>query len=143
MRGIVSLGFTFVAGYAPSITDRGNAVVTEERCLTRLLADTPSETDSFGSHERVARAIGEVVQTESGGRAIGLEGGWGLVNPRLLGSPPKNWLKRKIATTRLPCSISGLTKMIRFAARSWKTSSDAPKSLDGSKRTNGTADYLN
>ena len=49
----------------------------EERCPTRLLADTPAEADAFGSHERVARAIAEVIQTESGGKAIGLEGGWG------------------------------------------------------------------
>ena len=49
----------------------------QERCPTRLLPDTPAETDAFGSHERVARSIAEVVQTESGGKAIGLEGGWG------------------------------------------------------------------
>ena len=49
----------------------------KERCPTKLLADTPAETDAFGSHERVARSIAEVVQTESGGKAIGLEGGWG------------------------------------------------------------------
>ena len=52
-------------------------MATEERCHTTLIADTPAETDAFGSHERVARAIAEVVQTESGGKAIGLEGGWG------------------------------------------------------------------
>ena len=49
----------------------------EVRCSTRLLPDTPADTDSFGSHERVAHSIAEVVQTESGGKAIGLEGGWG------------------------------------------------------------------
>ena len=49
----------------------------EERCPTKLLADTPSEIDSFGGHERIAHAISEVVQTERGGKSIGLEGGWG------------------------------------------------------------------
>ena len=49
----------------------------EKRCPTILLADTPAEADAFGGHERVARAIAEVVQTEGGGRSIGLEGGWG------------------------------------------------------------------
>ena len=49
----------------------------QERCPTRLLPDTPADTDSFGSHERVAHSIAEVVQTERGGKAIGLEGGWG------------------------------------------------------------------
>ena len=49
----------------------------QERCETRLLPDTPADADAFGSHERVARSIVEVVETESGGKAIGLEGGWG------------------------------------------------------------------
>ena len=48
-----------------------------KRCETRLLPDSPADTDSFGSHDRVARSIAEVVETESGGKAIGLEGGWG------------------------------------------------------------------
>ncbi len=52
-------------------------MATKERCLTRLLSDTPAETDAFGSHEKVARSIAEVVDTECGGKAIGLEGGWG------------------------------------------------------------------
>ena len=49
----------------------------EERCRTNLLADTPAEADAFGGHEQVARSIAEVVLNESGGKAIGLEGGWG------------------------------------------------------------------
>ena len=52
-------------------------MAAEEHCTTRLLTDTPAENDAFGGHERVARSIVEVVQTEAGGRAIGLEGGWG------------------------------------------------------------------
>ena len=49
----------------------------QKRCETRLLPDTPADADAFGSHERVADSIAEVVETESGGKAIGLEGGWG------------------------------------------------------------------
>ena len=49
----------------------------QKRCETRLLPDIPADTDAFGSHERVAGSIAEVVETESGGKAIGLEGGWG------------------------------------------------------------------
>ena len=49
----------------------------EERCPTKLLDDTPADTDDFGGHESVARSIAEIVQTEAGGKAIGLEGGWG------------------------------------------------------------------
>ncbi len=52
-------------------------MTTKERCPTSLLADTPAETDVFGGHENVASSIAEVVLTESGGKAIGLEGGWG------------------------------------------------------------------
>ena len=48
-----------------------------KRRVTRLLPDSPADADAFGSHERVADSIAEVVQTESGGKAIGLEGGWG------------------------------------------------------------------
>ena len=49
----------------------------EERCPTKLLDDTPADTDDFGGHESVARSIAELVRTEAGGKAIGLEGGWG------------------------------------------------------------------
>ena len=52
-------------------------MTTEERCPTRLLADLRAEKDAFGSHERVAQSIAEIVQTEDGGRTIGLEGDWG------------------------------------------------------------------
>ena len=52
-------------------------MVNQERCPTVLLTDTPSDVDAFGGHERVADSIAEVVQTEVGGRSIGLEGGWG------------------------------------------------------------------
>ena len=49
----------------------------EERCPTKLLTDRPAEVDEFGGHDRVAQAVVEVLQTETGGRSIGLEGGWG------------------------------------------------------------------
>lgn len=46
-------------------------------CPTKLLADTPSLHDQFGSHERVAKAITQLVLTEEGGKCVGLEGSWG------------------------------------------------------------------
>ena len=49
----------------------------EKRCPTKLLDDTPAETDEFGGHESVARSIAEVIRTEPGGKALGLEGGLG------------------------------------------------------------------
>ena len=46
-------------------------------CPTNLISDKPTEEDAFGGHESVARSIAEVLQTEDGGKSIGLEGGWG------------------------------------------------------------------
>ena len=45
---------------------------------TRLLADEPALEDTFGGpHERLATAIADLIGNEDGGKAIGLEGGWG------------------------------------------------------------------
>ncbi len=57
----------------------------QKECPTRLLEDTPAEDDllafsgDIGPHARVAQAIAEVIVSpyESGGKMIGLEGGWG------------------------------------------------------------------
>ncbi|HXS18512.1 MAG TPA: P-loop NTPase fold protein, partial [Polyangiaceae bacterium] len=46
-------------------------------CQTRLLKDEPVKEDKFGSHQRVAQAIAELLKSEEGGRAIGIEGAWG------------------------------------------------------------------
>lgn len=46
-------------------------------CPTRLIADSPAETDAFGSHERVAQAIADLVLNEEGGKSIALAGPWG------------------------------------------------------------------
>jgi len=54
-------------------------------CQTRLIEDIPSDEDQFassggvGPHERIAKAIADIVLSpeESGGKMIGLEGGWG------------------------------------------------------------------
>ena len=64
-------------------------MATNERCPTWLVADTPAETDAFGGHERVARSIAEVVQTETGGRSIGLEGEWGSGKSTIVGLTAK------------------------------------------------------
>ena len=53
------------------------------KCPTYLLDDTPPPEDQLafhgeGSHERVARAMADLIQSsEPGGKLIGLEGGWG------------------------------------------------------------------
>ncbi|MEA2711337.1 MAG: hypothetical protein QOF78_3938, partial [Phycisphaerales bacterium] len=42
-----------------------------------LLDDLPATTDAFGGHLRVSEAIWQLVDRESGGKAIALEGSWG------------------------------------------------------------------
>ena len=46
-------------------------------CPTRTLDDQPVTNDEFGSHAPIAQAIFEMVRTETGGKAIALEGVWG------------------------------------------------------------------
>lgn len=41
------------------------------------LRDEPAKSDLFGGHDRIAGAIAELVESEPGGRTIGLEGPWG------------------------------------------------------------------
>jgi KAP family P-loop domain len=49
----------------------------EEKRPTFLLDDSPAEADAFGTHERLAKAILELVENAPGGRAIALVGSWG------------------------------------------------------------------
>ncbi len=46
-------------------------------CRTKLISDAPASSDAFGSHQRIATALAELIRAERGGKAIGLEGGWG------------------------------------------------------------------
>jgi predicted transcriptional regulator len=46
-------------------------------CPTKLLDDLPADRDEFGSHQKVADAIAELVRNEEGGKAIALIGPWG------------------------------------------------------------------
>lgn len=46
-------------------------------CPTRLITDTPSDADAFGGHSRVASALRQLLQNESGAKAVALEGRWG------------------------------------------------------------------
>lgn len=59
--------------------------MSNSECPTFLIEDKPSEIDSlakhgdFGPHSRVATAIASLIKNpkETGGKVIGLEGGWG------------------------------------------------------------------
>lgn len=48
-----------------------------QTCKTVLLSDEPAATDWFGSHEKLAVALADLISNESGGRAIALTGSWG------------------------------------------------------------------
>lgn len=59
-------------------------MIEEHDCPTKLVEDTPAIEDAFGldtpcgPHDRVARAITDLIQSvEPGGKVIGLEGSWG------------------------------------------------------------------
>ena len=52
-------------------------MVKRSKCRTGLISDLPADEDAFGSHDRVADTIADLVRSEPGGRSIGLEGGWG------------------------------------------------------------------
>ena len=65
-------------------SEKKQGVCESEPCPTRLLEDVPVELDSLssdgdvGPHDRVARSIAEIIQSdEPGGIMIGIEGGWG------------------------------------------------------------------
>jgi ABC-type transport system involved in cytochrome bd biosynthesis fused ATPase/permease subunit len=47
------------------------------QCVTHLLPDEPTTHDIFGSHERVASAIGELISSETAGKTIAVTGPWG------------------------------------------------------------------
>ncbi len=46
-------------------------------CRTVLLSDEPASKDEFGSHQRLANALANLIKTEEGGKSIALEGPWG------------------------------------------------------------------
>ena len=55
-----------------------SAATDPGHCRTQLLSDEPTAEDTFGGpHGRLAKAITDLIRDEDGGRAIGLEGGWG------------------------------------------------------------------
>ncbi|MCK4546130.1 MAG: hypothetical protein KAW17_01700 [Candidatus Eisenbacteria sp.] len=49
----------------------------DETRSTNLISDVPASKDEFGSHDRIAKAIVQLLRTESGGKTIGLQGTWG------------------------------------------------------------------
>lgn len=50
----------------------------DKQCPTILLPDDPATSDELGgAHQRVTKAISQLIKSESGGITVGLEGKWG------------------------------------------------------------------
>ena len=95
-----------------------------------LLDDTPATQDELGAHERVARAIAELIQSsEEGGKLIGLEGRWGSGKSTVISLMQRHLARSKDTTTfvfdawaheRDPLRRTFLEELIRhFRKRSW------------------------
>src|SRR5690348_8063958 len=66
----------------PPSQDTDNSIAPEAatatiKCSTVLIPDEPAEADSFGPHGRLAAAVVDLIRNTDGGKAIGIEGGWG------------------------------------------------------------------
>jgi Cdc6-like AAA superfamily ATPase len=56
---------------------RERTLMENQTCKTVLLSDEPASTDWFGSHDKLAIALADLISNEPGGRAIALTGSWG------------------------------------------------------------------
>ena len=76
-------------------------------CPTRLLPDEPAATDTLGgAHDRVAIAIAGLIHSEDGGKAIGLEGGWGAGKSTIV----------RLVTDKIMANRTGSTAVAVFDA---------------------------
>ena len=83
------------------------ALTSSGYCPTRLLPDKPAAADTLGgAHDRVASAIADLVQSEGGGNAIGLEGGWGAGKSTIV----------RLVTGKLMDDSTGSTRVAVFDA---------------------------
>lgn len=76
--------------------------MTKTDCAIRFLDDLPADEDAFGSHEPVAKAIGDVIEQEEGGKAIALTGAFGSGKSTVVELLRKRFAGEKVAAnTRL------------------------------------------
>ena len=78
-----------------------------DHCPTRLLPDDPAAADTLGgAHDRIASAISHLIGSEDGGKAIGLEGGWGAGKSTIV----------RLTTGKLQEDAAGSTRVAVFDA---------------------------
>lgn len=87
-----------------------------QTCPTYLIPDDPVDEDAFGSHERIAHAILNIVNNEDGGKAIALTGPWGSGKSTVIK------LLRKIA--QLNASTQQATEVAIFVFDAWAHQGD-------------------
>jgi len=49
----------------------------KENLPVKFLSDDPTDTDDFGSHSKVAKALAQTIDNQEGGKRIALFGSWG------------------------------------------------------------------
>ncbi|TFH60880.1 MAG: hypothetical protein E4G91_08420 [Candidatus Zixiibacteriota bacterium] len=55
----------------------GEPVPDAKKITFRVLSDEPTDHDEFGSHQRIAAAIADIIENDHKGTAIALTGSWG------------------------------------------------------------------
>lgn len=82
-------------------------MTTSDHRPTRLLPDEPADADTLGgTHDRIASAISDLIGSEDGGKAIGLEGGWGAGKSTIV----------RLVTGKLMEASAGSTRVAVFDA---------------------------
>jgi len=65
--------------------DQQQSIEEKTNCRTVFLGDNPADKDAFGAHERVAKAIANMIKGNNGCKAIALKGSWGSGKSTVVG----------------------------------------------------------
>jgi hypothetical protein len=88
----------------------------EEAIVLNFIRDEPAAEDEFGSHGRLAKAIGTVIQTQKELKVVGLLGAWGSGKSTVI----------KLVQTYLT-KHEGSTRTYCFSYDAWLHQSDPPR----------------
>ncbi|MBL8517228.1 MAG: AAA family ATPase [Betaproteobacteria bacterium] len=73
----------------------------KDKITASPLRDSPSNTDEFGIHQRIADAIASFIENEKGGLAISLEGAWGSGKTTTIGLLRKRLTEQGTSNARI------------------------------------------